>query len=95
MNIILEIIYTFFCFQCCSPADLIDGAQSGKLRLANPQYYEATRLSNFSDAESLSSFASQRGPLGCYRIMPVQERAKDGLLFLLPGDYKLLQNLGF
>ncbi|XP_034251035.1 nucleoside diphosphate-linked moiety X motif 19-like [Thrips palmi] len=72
--------------KCCSPLDLIIGAQSGKLRLANPQFYEAARLSNFSNAESLISFASNRAQLGCCRTMPVQERAKDGMLFLLPGD---------
>lgn len=76
--------------QCCSPIDLIDGAESGKLRLANPQFYEAARISKFSDAEALTSFASNRAQLGCYRIMPVQERVRDGMLFLLPGRFILL-----
>lgn len=81
--------------KCCSPSDLIRGAQSGKLRLANPQFYEATRLCNFSDAESLTTFASNRAQLGCHRIMPVQEKAKDGMLFLFPGDSAYPQTVDY
>ena len=63
----------------------MESAQSGELRLANPQFYEASRLSNFNDADELAVFAANRAQHGCNCIMPVQEKAKDGMLFILPG----------
>lgn len=70
----------------CRVTDLIDDAHSGKIRLANPQYYEALRLANFTDPDKLALFACNRATLGCKRTMPVQEKTTDGMLFILPGD---------
>lgn len=72
--------------KCCSAYDLINLAHSGNVRLANPQFYEAVRLTNFADADALSSFAYNRAQLGCQQIMPVQEKTRNGMLFIFPGD---------
>lgn len=67
--------------------------------MANPQFYEASRLSGFNDAAGLALFASNRARHGCACNMPVQEMTKDGMLFLLPGNSnpleKSAQNMTF
>ncbi|KAK3932472.1 Nucleoside diphosphate-linked moiety X motif 19 [Frankliniella fusca] len=71
-----------------STSDLIEKAQSREIRFANPQFYEVLRIATFKDLEALASFASKREQEGCSCFMPVQEKVKDGVLFILPGDSK-------
>ncbi|XP_026279444.1 acyl-coenzyme A diphosphatase NUDT19 [Frankliniella occidentalis] len=79
--------------KCSSACDLIEQAESREIRFANPQFYEVLRLSTFKDHQALASFASLRAQHGCIRTMPVQEKVKDGLLCILPGDSKYPLNI--
>jgi len=55
--------------------------------LMNPQMYEISRLAQFKSAEELAEFAVKRAKHGCPTWMPVALLARDGLMFLLPGNF--------
>ncbi|KAH9628396.1 hypothetical protein HF086_015926 [Spodoptera exigua] len=55
-------------------------------KLQPPQIYELLRLSHVKDIEELIKFACKRSGHGNYLSYPVVVKAKDGVLFLLPGD---------
>lgn len=69
-----------------TPSQLIEKFKKKDISLPPPQLYEASRLGQFKDVELFRSFAFSRNKKGCERWVPVQLKAADGLISLLPGD---------
>lgn len=57
-----------------------------KLWLPPPQCYELTRLCLFKKLDDLVDFAQKREKKGNTLMMPVQFKAADGFMHILPGD---------
>ncbi|XP_026486584.2 acyl-coenzyme A diphosphatase NUDT19-like [Vanessa tameamea] len=76
-----------------SPQDTLERNRRGEVELYPPQSYELNRLSYFKDIEKLNNFARERSSHGDELFYPVRIRAKDGIVFLLPGDYLYPSNV--
>uniref|UniRef100_K7G2E0 Nudix hydrolase 19 n=1 Tax=Pelodiscus sinensis TaxID=13735 RepID=K7G2E0_PELSI len=73
-------------FQWSTPPEAIELFKSQEIWFAPPQFYELSRLCNFSSLCDLHRFGSDRALEGCERWMPVTLTASDGYIDLLPGD---------
>ncbi|KAK6624883.1 hypothetical protein RUM44_011747 [Polyplax serrata] len=69
-----------------SPDKVMDQHKNREIFVPPPQVYETLRLLQFDEIHCLSNFAKQRSGHGCERWMPVQFKATDGMVSLLPGD---------
>lgn len=65
---------------------MLDEHSSADVFLAPPQVYELSRLSNFSEFDTLRQFSADRQRLGIERWLPVISTYQDGAVALLPGD---------
>ncbi|KAJ8923690.1 hypothetical protein NQ315_010271 [Exocentrus adspersus] len=54
--------------------------------LPTPQFYEISRIRNFSDIQTLSKYAIDRSTYGCATYFPYKVVTKDGTYYLFPGD---------
>ncbi|PSN45583.1 Nucleoside diphosphate-linked moiety X motif 19 [Blattella germanica] len=69
------------------PQELIESCNRQKVQLPPPQYYELSRLMNFSEIEQLADYAEQRNSAPCDLWMSYRIKALDGVVFLFPGKY--------
>jgi len=69
-----------------SPVEMLNEHINKRAVLAPPQVYELSRLSTFSNFESLRDFATRRERQGVERWCANITALKDGALLALPGD---------
>ncbi|KAG8562739.1 hypothetical protein GDO81_015793 [Engystomops pustulosus] len=72
-------------FKWWTPQEAIQECQK-KAWIPPPQFYDLSRLCNFTHLEELQRFALHRALEGIDRWMPVIVHAKDGMVHTLPGD---------
>ncbi|XP_069824663.1 acyl-coenzyme A diphosphatase NUDT19 [Dendropsophus ebraccatus] len=72
-------------FKWLSPQEALEGYRN-KIWIPPPQFYDLSRLCNFTHLEKLEQFALHRALEGCERWMPLVVHAKDGAVHVLPGD---------
>lgn len=69
-----------------SPLDYLKSYLRNEIHLPPPQFYELSRLLNFSNLDKLVMFAKERAVHGTKLILPVQFKCIDGLVSVFPGD---------
>lgn len=69
-----------------SPTDYLLRNEKETIALPPPQFYELSRLRNFTDIEKLAKFAQKRAPCGLERYLPMRVTSEDGIFTVLPGD---------
>ncbi|XP_075694548.1 acyl-coenzyme A diphosphatase NUDT19 [Rhinoderma darwinii] len=72
-------------FKWWTPQEAIEQYRN-KTWIPPPQFYDLSRLCNFTHLEELRRFTLHRSLEGCERWMPVLLQAKDGMVHMLPGD---------
>ncbi|KAK7862993.1 hypothetical protein R5R35_014548 [Gryllus longicercus] len=77
----------------CHPQELLQGNIQDSVWLPPPQYYEMSRIVTYQNIDQLNNFAVERSKHGCERWMPVQKKAKDGIICFLPGDEQYPQKI--
>ncbi|CAK1540283.1 unnamed protein product [Leptosia nina] len=77
------------------PINLLERNTKGEVILHPPQGYELSRFSHITDLGKLISFARNITSQGNELIFPIPIRAKDGYVFLLPGDHLYPANVDY
>ena len=72
--------------QLTDPKTLLQQHIDGKLWLAPPQFWEISRMSNFTRLEDLKNFSTKRESRGCETWLPVLKSCNNGQYALYPGD---------
>ncbi|CAL8069632.1 unnamed protein product [Orchesella dallaii] len=72
--------------QWASPPSILSDHFKGHVQLSPPQIYEMVRLKQLKTMKELQHRLELRKQLGLERYFVVLRKAKDGTLFLLPGD---------
>ena len=72
--------------QLTDPKTLLQHHIDGKLWLAPPQFWEISRMSNFTRFEDLKNFSAKRESRGCETWLPVLKYCNNGYYSLYPGD---------
>ena len=72
--------------QLSDPKTLLQNHFDGKLWLAPPQFWEISRMSNFTKFEELQNFSAKRECRGCETWLPVLTHCNDGYYSIYPGD---------
>ncbi|XP_072278523.1 acyl-coenzyme A diphosphatase NUDT19 [Pyxicephalus adspersus] len=73
-------------FNWWTPQEAIDEYKTQATWIPPPQFYDLSRLCNFTGIHDLHRFSHNRGLEGCERWMPVVVQAEDGAVHTLPGD---------
>ncbi|XP_068116084.1 acyl-coenzyme A diphosphatase NUDT19 [Hyperolius riggenbachi] len=73
-------------FQWATPQETIEKYKSQATWLPPPQFYNLSRLCNFSSIQELHRFSCSRGLEGCERWLPITVHAENGVVHTLPGD---------
>jgi len=69
-----------------TPDEILRLYQEQKIWLPPPQFAEIRRLSTIGSIDKLIEIAKERNGRDMQQIMPIQYKAKDGFLHVLPGD---------
>ncbi|XP_023304206.2 acyl-coenzyme A diphosphatase NUDT19-like [Lucilia cuprina] len=69
-----------------TPAEYLKAYFNKEIWLPPPQFYELSRLLNFTELEKVKEFAQKRSTEGSIVILPVQYKLKNGQVSVLPGD---------
>ncbi|KAF5284847.1 hypothetical protein FQR65_LT13399 [Abscondita terminalis] len=78
--------------QWSSPLDYEEERRTRKIKLLVPQFYEISRLRNFSDVNGLLLFAQDRAQSGLEKFFPFVVSSEKETCMLLPGDDLYPQN---
>ncbi|XP_075045304.1 acyl-coenzyme A diphosphatase NUDT19 [Mixophyes fleayi] len=73
-------------FKWWTPEEAIDEYRYQQTWIPPPQFYNLSRLCNFTTIKELQRFSLQRALEGCERWLPVMVHVEDGMLHTLPGD---------
>ncbi|XP_013105034.2 acyl-coenzyme A diphosphatase NUDT19 [Stomoxys calcitrans] len=73
-------------FSWNTPSDFLRQHFEKEIWLPPPQFYELSRLLNFSELEKVKNFAQTRAMEGLDAIFPVERKCKDGRVSLFQGD---------
>lgn len=73
-------------FNWWTPQEAIDEYRTQTTWIPPPQFYDLSRLCNFTSIHELHRFSCNRALEGCERWMPVIVNAEDGMVHTLPGD---------
>ena len=72
--------------QFTDPKAVLQSHIDSELWLAPPQFWELSRMSNFTKFDDLKTFSMNRECRGCETWLPVLKPCTDGLFALYPGD---------
>ncbi|XP_013105027.2 acyl-coenzyme A diphosphatase NUDT19 isoform X1 [Stomoxys calcitrans] len=69
-----------------TPAEYLQQHFKKEIWLPPPQFYELSRLLNYSELEQFKKFAQKRSAEGLEAILPIERKCNDSRVNLLPGD---------
>ncbi|XP_077308671.1 acyl-coenzyme A diphosphatase NUDT19 [Lithobates pipiens] len=73
-------------FNWWTPQEAIEEYRTQTTWIPPPQFYDLSRLCNFTSIHELHRFSYNRALEGCERWMPVLVHAEDGMVHTMPGD---------